>query len=46
MNAKLIGAAIAALRKKCGYTQAELAEKLNYKFVKNHYLKLFENCLI
>ena len=29
MNAKLIGAAIAALRKKCGYTQAELAEKLN-----------------
>lgn len=40
MNAKMIGATIAALRKKNGLTQAELAEKLN---ISNKTISKWEN---
>ena len=40
MNAKLIGATIAACRKKMGYTQAELAEMLN---ISNKTVSKWEN---
>ena len=42
MNAKLIGTTIAALRKKYGYTQAELAEKIN---ISNKTVSKWENGL-
>ena len=40
MNAKMIGTTISALRRKCGLTQAELAEKLN---ISNKTISKWEN---
>ena len=42
MNAKMIGTTISALRRKCGLTQAELAEKLN---ISNKTISKWENGL-
>ncbi len=42
MDAKVVGAAIAKLRKKCGLTQLELAEKLN---ISNKAISRWENGL-
>ena len=42
MNAKIIGSTIATLRKKCGYTQSELAEKLS---ISNKTVSKWENGL-
>ena len=42
MNARMIGATISVLRKKCGLTQADLAEKLS---ISNKTISKWENGL-